>query len=180
VEAPTLPEPLPRLDRHDTYVGIQLYVMLASVGIFLLPITTGVIGTMDPLQQKLLSVAMMLGSGLCLSASAMGEPTNIRFTAPIRRILSSRIATRIRHHPYTPLPTRHCYRLGFAGLIATVTAMWFFSAQLLTAGTVIGSMTGLLPPILAVTWTRKARKLRRLYKEMDFEYETLKRHLKDE
>ena len=71
-------------------------------------------------------------------------------------------------------------QLGFAGLVATVTAMVFFSAQLLTAGTIVGSMTGLLPPILAVTWTRKARKLRRIYKEMDFEYETLKQSLKDE
>lgn len=172
-----LPEP-PRLDRHDTYVGILIYVWLASVGIYLLPIGTGTIGNMDPQQQKLLAVCMFLGSSLCLMGAAMGPPTDIKITKPIRWVLSSRLARKIRHHPYTPLPVRHCYRLGVAGLTANVVAFGFFTGQLLTAGSIIGSMTGLLPPILVVTWSRKARKLWRLANQMDQDYERIKAGIK--
>lgn len=164
----------PRLDRHDTYVGILIYVWLASVGVYLLPIATGPIATMDPQQQKLLAVCMFLGSSLCLLGSAMGEPANIKITKPIRWLLKRRFMARLRHHPYTPLPIRHCYRVGVAGLVPTVVAFAFFSAQLLTTGSVIGSMTGVLPPILVVTWTRKARKLWKLASEMDEAFETIK------
>lgn len=168
-----LPEP-PRLDRHDTYIGILIYVWLAAVGIYLLPIGTGTIGNMDPQQQKLLAICMFLGSSLCLFGSAMGEPTDIKITKPFRWVLKSRLVRAIRRHPYAPLPVRHCYRLGVAGLTANVFAFLFFTGQLLTAGTIIGSMTGLLPPILVVTWSRKARKLWRNATNMDHEFNLLK------
>jgi hypothetical protein len=173
------PEP-PRLDRHDTYIGMQLYVWLASIGIFLLPIGTGTIGTMDPQQQKLLAVAMFIGSTLCLAGAAMGEPFQLRLAEPVRWFLRRKWLEKIRRHVYTPLPVRHCYRLGVAGLVATVTALAFFSAQLLTTGSIIGSMTGLLPPILAIVWTRKARKFWRRATAMDREFEALKQELKEE
>ena len=119
---PLLPEP-PRLDRHDTYVGVLIYVWLASVGIYFAPIATGPIGAMDPTQQKLLAICMFIGSGLALFGSAMGEPLEIRITKPIRWVLQSRAAKIIRRHPYEPLPVRHCYRLGVAGLCACVVSM---------------------------------------------------------
>ena len=173
-----LPEP-PRLDRHDTYVGILIYVWLAAIGIYLLPIATGVMATLDPVQQKALAVCMFLGSTLCLVGSASGEPVGIKIVRPIQWVLRSRLAERIRHHPYQPLPVRHCYRLGVAGLVANVTAFAFFSGQLLTTGSIIGSMTGLLPPILVVTWTRKARKLWKLAGSMDEDFERLKKDVKE-
>lgn len=168
-----VPEP-PRLDRHDTYVGILIYVWLAAVGIYLLPIGTGTIGAMDPQQQKLLSVCMFLGSTLCMIGSAMGTPTNIKITKPFRWVLRSRLVRRLRRHPYAPLPVRHCYRISVAGLSANIVAFAFFTGQLLTSGSVVGSMTGMLPPILVVTWSRKARKLWRAAGQMDREFETLK------
>lgn len=168
-----LPEP-PRLDRHDTYIGILLYVWLASVGIYLLPIGTGTIGAMDPDQQKLLAICMCLGSSLCLTGSAMGTPTNIKITQPFRWVMRSKPVRWIRRHPYAPFPVRHCYRLGVAGLSANIVAFAFFTGQLLTGGSLVGSMTGLLPPILVVTWYRKARKLWRAANEMDRQYESLK------
>jgi hypothetical protein len=170
-----LPEP-PRLDRHETYVGILIYVWVASVGIYMLPIGTGAIGDMSAEQQKLLAACMFIGSTLCLFGSAMGEPLTLRATRPFRWLLKSRVATWIRGGElYAPMPVRHCYRLAISGLVANVTAFTFFTGQLLTSGSVVGSMTGLLPPILVVTWTRKIRKFWRLAAEMDRDYELLKR-----
>lgn len=173
-----LPEP-PRLDRHETYIGILIYVWLASVGIYLLPIGSGTIGAMDPSQQKLLAICMFLGSTLCMMGSAMGTPTNLRITKPFRWVLKSRPVRWLRRQRYAPLPTRHCYRLGVAGLTANIVAFGFFTGQLLTGGSIIGSMTGLLPPILVVTWFRKARKLHRIANQMDREYEALKLNAKE-
>lgn len=169
-----VPEP-PRLDRHDTYVGILIYVWFSSIGIYLLPIGTGPISSMDPDQQKLLAICMFLGSTLALFGTAMGEPTTVRITAPMRWLLTRRLAEKIRRHPYSPLPVRHCYRLGIAGLTACVMAFIFFSGTLLTTGSIIGSATGLLPPILATVWTRKIRKMWRAANRMDIEFDLLKR-----
>lgn len=173
-----IPAP-PRLDRHDTYIGVLLYVWFASMGIYLLPIGTGAIGEMEPGQQKLLATCMFLGSTLCLLGAAFGEPPTIKLAAPGRWLLRRKVVRRLLHHPYTPLPTRHCYRLGIAGLSANVTAFMFFSAQLITSGSLIGSMTGLLPPILVITWTRKAVKLWRAAGQMDRDFERIKRGLQE-
>lgn len=169
-----LPEP-PRLDRHDTYVAILIYVWLGSIGIYLLPLGTGPISGMDPMTQKLLAVCMFIGSTLCLAGSAMGTPGNIKITKPFRWLLQRKWVAKIRHHPYEPLPLRHCYRLGIAGLVACVTAFGFFSAQLLTTGSIIGSMTGMMPPILVIAWTRKARKFWHAATIMDKNYEARKK-----
>lgn len=172
-----LPEP-PRLDRHDSYVGLLIYVWMASIGIYLLPLGSGPIATMPVQQQKLLAVCMFLGSSLCLFGSASGDPPDIKITKPFRWLMKTRVVGLVRHHPYQPLPVRHCYRLGIAGLTANVVAFGFFTGQLLTSGSVIGSMTGMLPPILVITWTRKIRKLWKLATEMDREFETLKEEVK--
>jgi hypothetical protein len=169
----------PRLDRHDTYVGILIYVWFAGLGIFLLPIGTGTIGAMDPDQQKLLAMCMLIGSTLCLLGSAAGEPADIRVTYPVRWVLKRHFVRKLLGHPYLPLPTRHCYRLGVAGLVANVTAFAFFSVQLLGTGSIVGTMTGLLPPILVVVWTRKARKLWRHAVQMDRDFEQIKKGLQE-
>lgn len=173
-----LPSP-PRLDRHDTYIGMLFYVLFAAVGIFLLPIGTGTIGQMDPDQQQLLALCMFLGSTLCLLGAALGEPPTIRVTMPGRWLLRRKLVRKILRHPYSALPTRHCYRLGVAGLSANITALVFFSVQLLHSGSLVGSMTGLLPPILAITWSRKIVKLWRVAGQMDRDFEQIKKGLQE-
>lgn len=157
--------PTDRLDRHDTYIGMQISVWLAGWGIFLLPIGTGVIGQLAPDTQKLLSMAMIVGTTFSLLGAAAGRAPigrpELRITAPFRWVLMHV------QKDYEPLPLRYCYYIGAGGLLSTNIALAAFSWQLLNYGSVIGSLTGLMTPILLITWTRKMVKLMRTARRMD-------------
>ena len=157
----------PRLDRDETYVGVLISLWFAGLGIYLLPIATGAVGTLAESTQKLLSVCMLIGTSLALMGTTMG-PGKLKITKPVRWMLG-----RIRGDGYTPLSLRHCYRIGAAGLWATCISLLFFTLVLLTHGSIIGSFTGLMSPIIFVCWTRKGFKLFHESIRMDREYSRL-------
>lgn len=165
---PTNGEDVDRLDRHDTYVGMLISVWFAGLGIYLLPIGAGALAAVDPETQRLLGACMLLGTTLGLSGSAMGPGQDLKITRPVRWFLRHFVKG------YEPLAVRHCYRLAVAGLIATNVSLGYFSWVLLNNGTVVGSFTGLMTPILFVTWVRKIRKLWRKARSMDREFEAKK------
>lgn len=153
-----------RLDRHDTFVGMQIAVWFAGLGIYLVPIGTGPVGALEGSTQKLLGLTMLLGTTLTLLGVAMGPGPKLKITAPMRWFLSKV------QKDYIPLSLRHCYRLDAAGLIATDVALAVFSWQVLNQGTVIGSFTGLMTPILLIVWIRKVIKLLYRAHKMDIEF----------
>jgi hypothetical protein len=131
------------LDRHEVYIGVHLALMLAGIGIMLVPIGSGAVASMDPDTQKLLAAGMSGGSGLALLASTMGRPV-FRPMRWIRR--------KIFHLEVMPL--HHCYLLGAAGLMAVDTALGVFSWTLIGRGSLIGTATGALTPILFIVFLR--------------------------
>lgn len=169
--ADILPDP-PRMDREETYVGMLFSIWFSGLGIYLLPIGTGTVGTLEPGTQKLLAAAMLIGTTLSLFGSMLG-PGAMRITAPLRWVLR-----RGRKHPFVPTPLRHCYRLGGAGLFSISFSLLFFSWVLIQAGSIIGTFTGLISPILFICWTVKGNRLLREARRMDKDYKRISKQVK--
>lgn len=161
--ADILPDP-PRLDREETYVGMLFAIWFSGLGIYLLPIGTGAVGTLTPGTQQLLAVAMLIGTSISLLGTLLG-PGNLKITKPFRWAFTR---GRIKH--YVPTPLRHCYRLGGSGLFSSSFSLLFFSWVLLQEGSIIGSFTGFISPILFICWTKKGRRLLREARRMDKDY----------
>lgn len=159
--------PPPRLDRDEYHIGLLYALLFSGLGIFLVPIGTGTVATMEPETQKLLATCMMLGSFISLSAASLGKPLP-KILRPLWW-LARKIIPR-----YDYLPVRHCYRLGVCGLVSILGALAVFSWNVLTNGSVIGTFTGLMTPILLVVMSRRAWRLWTEANRMDHEYEVLK------
>ncbi len=159
--------PPPRLDRDEYHIGILYALMLSGVGIFLLPIDTGTVAAMEAETQKLLAVCMMIGSFISLSAASLGKPLP-KILKPLWWLAKKIIPG------YDYLPVRHCYRLGVCGLVSILGALAVFSWNLLTHGSLIGTFTGLMTPILFVVMSRRAWRLWSEASRMDREFEVLK------
>lgn len=167
----------PNLMRHDreyTYIGILLSLWFSGLGIYLLPIGTGSISTLDPSTQKLLALTMVLGTTLCLAGSAMGPGQDLMICKPAKWFLN-----KVQKH-YAPLALRHCYRFDVAGLFACCISLAFFSLVVLSAGNIVGSFTGLMSPILLVCWYRKGKFLWCEANRMDADYRDLAKRIEDD
>lgn len=160
------------MDRDETYVGMLISIWFSGLGIYLLPIGTGTVGTLDPHTQKLLAIAMIIGTSISLLGTILG-PGNLKITAPFRWLF-----TRGRIKRYVPTPLRHCYRLGGSGLFSASFSLLFFSWVLFTTGSIVGTFTGLISPILFICWTVKGNKLLREARRMDKDYKRIAKRVK--
>ncbi len=163
----------PRQDREETYIAILISLGFSGLGIYLLPIGTGAVATLDPSTQRLLAVSMMMGTTMALLGSCLG-PRNLKITWPMRTIIPL-----ITRRPFTPLPLRHCYRIGAAGLIACCSSLFFFTGTLINVGNLVGTFTGLMSPLLFGFWTAKCIRLIREARRMDRDYDQVVREIKD-
>lgn len=164
----------PRIDRSDTYIAVLISLWFSGVGIYLLPIGTGAVGTLDPGTQKLLGTAMVFGTSTSLLGVLMG-PCPLWPVKPVTWLLK-----KIRKDRYHLLALRHCYRIGAAGLMSILSALFFFTLVLLSYGTLVGSFTGLLSPLLFLFWSHKALRLLREAKKMDKDYEEMHARLEED
>lgn len=171
--ADTMKDP-PRIDRSDTYIAVLISLWFSGVGIYLLPIGTGAVGTLDPDTQQLLGSAMVLGTSLALIGTSMG-PCPMWYAKPLVWVLK-----KIRGNRYRPLSLRHCYRIGAAGLMSVLSALFFFTLVLLSYGSLVGSFTGLLSPILFMFWVHKSIRLLREARRMDHDYARMHARLEED
>ena len=117
---------------------------------------------------------MLFGTSTSLIGVLMG-PCPLWPTKPVVWILR-----KIRKDRYHPLALRHCYRIGAAGLMSVLSALFFFTLVLVSRGTLVGSFTGLLSPILFVFWVHKAVRLLREARRMDKDYEEMHARLEED
>lgn len=160
-------EPVPvvcgdRIDRHIYYVGVMTALWFAGVGIMLVPIGAGALGTLDIGTQKLLAFALVLGSSLSLLGSSLGAPRHRRWYNPMRWW-------------FPGFKEEYAYGVGAGGQIALGVALGVFGWTVMTAGSLIGTVTGLLTPILSYCSFRFAHKLWDEHKRFNTEWRELKR-----
>lgn len=144
-----------RIDRDEVYVGVLVALWLAGIGIMVTPIGSGTIATLEESTQKLLALCMMVGASIALLGSASGRPS-VWITWPFRMAAKS---GRLFGYDTAPVAVRHAYLMGAAGLIAFNVSLFFLGWTILTTGTVVGTATGSLTPILFVAYTKKMRRL---------------------
>ena len=164
----------PRIDRSDTYIAVLISLWFSGVGIYLLPIGTGAVGTLEPGTQQLLGTAMVFGTSTSLLGTLMG-PCPLWPTKPVVWLLK-----KIRREYYHPLAIRHCYRIGAVGLMSVLSALFFFTLVLISYGSLIGSFTGLLSPILFMFWVHKSIRLLREARKMDDDYAKMRARLEED
>lgn len=161
-----------RLDRHDAYVGPLIALWLAGLGIALVPIGVGAIATLEPDTQKLLALCMLVGTTIALMGAGAGEPTIWVFRA-VRRVARTP-GLRWMRHLEPNFAVRHAYLFGAGGLIAVDVGLGWFGYAVITNGTVIGSATGSITPILFIVYLKLTRKFIREYRRMTREFEVAK------
>lgn len=158
-----IPIPIPpdcpdhRLDRDEFYLGLMIALWFAGLGIIIAPIDTGTVATLEASTQTLLAIAMMVGATFSLTGASLGPGGGLL-------------------HRFLPkFPVRHAYIMGLGGLAATAVALGFFGWTILTNGTVLGTATGLLCPVLFFSALIKIKKMWLEYRRRDRDYELVKR-----
>lgn len=151
-----------RMDRHDYYLGVLIALWFAGVGVILVPIGTGALASLATSTQKLLAFALILGSSLSLLGSSLGPPGHFRWWNPMRWW-------------FPEFREANAYGIGAGGQIAIGVALGFFGWTVIANGSLIGTITGLLTPILSLCAFRMGRRLWAEHKRLDTEWWELKR-----
>lgn len=151
-----------RMDRHDYYIGVLIALWFAGVGVVLVPIGTGALASLAGSTQKLLALALILGSSLSLLGASLGPPSHFRWFNPMRWW-------------FPEFKEGYAYGIGAGGQFCIGVALGFFGWTVLVNGSLIGSITGLLTPILSICAFRTGRRLWAEHKRLDAEWWKLKR-----
>lgn len=170
--APAAPKTSARLDRHDVYIGVLIALWLAGLGISLVPIGVGAISYLDAVTQKLLAWCMLVGTTIALMGAGAGDPAIWVFRF-IRRLARIRGLRWVRHLEPT-LALRHAYLFGAGGLISVDIGLGWFGYAVISNGTVVGSATGAMTPILFIVYLKLTRKFIGEYRRMTREFEVAK------
>lgn len=146
-----------RLDRDDVYIGALIALWLGALGMILVPNAISSTADLPIGTQKLLGVCVLVGTSFSLIASSSAPPYDDR-PAWLKRLIV----------PWWQI--RHAYLLGAGGLFAVDVGLGWFSVVTLIHGSLVGTPTGLLTPILFLAYVKKARKFIAEYLRMDREY----------
>lgn len=151
-----------RLDRHEYYIGILIALWFAGVGVMLVPIGTGTLATLASSTQELLAFAMILGSSLSLLGASLGPPrTAVSQFNPMRWW-------------FPHFKESVAYGIGAGGQFAIGVALGFFGWTVLTNGTLVGGVTGLITPVLSICSFRLGRRLWREHNRLDAQWHALR------
>lgn len=148
-----------RLDRHDSYVFVNLGLWLYGWGVILASAPNSNLSSLSWDTQHLLGVCLLIGSSLTLIGSTLGL-----------RLGRIRIARRVSDHLLSELlgdDLRIPYALGWCGLLSTGMSLWIYgytvwdtasSRMLGTLGGGLSAMIGCSCVTLAVRFIARSHR----------------------
>lgn len=156
-----------RLDRDEVYIGALIALWLGALGIIVVPSAIASTSGLPTSTQKLLGTCMLLGTTFALLAASSAPPYDDR-PAWLKRLI------------VTWWQVRHAYLLGAGGLFAVDVGLGWFAWAIAMHGSLIGTPTGLVPPILFLAYGKKAFRFIAEYLRMDREYNEAIRRMRDD
>lgn len=155
-----------RIDRNEYYIGVLIALWFAGVGIIMAPIGTGALSTLAESTQELLAYAMIIGSSLSLLGASLGRQKHHKRWNPVR-------------FWFPDFREAHAYGVGAGGQLALGVALGVFGIAVLTNGSLIGTVTGLLSPVLSFCAFKFGRRLWNEHKRLNSQWWELRRAATD-
>lgn len=145
-------KPKQRVDRHEYYVGPCIALLLSGLGVLIAPNSSGAVSDLDEFTRQLFCGCMIVGSSLCLFGSSFGPPASKYW--PFK-------------YWFPNFQVRHAYLVGAGGNFALCIALSFFGVALFDAGTLVGTATGLVTPVLSLSAFLLGRHLWKEHRRLD-------------